>query len=143
MTPRRRRPPAATWRFRGGLGRVDHRFALAAVDRDDGGSLLSASQVKKICQEQKGRRCWVDPGVGDKHDSVTARDIVEGDGLEEELGTMVVLDDDGPWHTMLVHLPVKLHRELGLPLPSPKASTSSFTWTTHGPLQLHNILDKH
>lgn len=58
----------------------------------------------------------VDPGVGNKHNSVTARDIMEGDGLEEELGTVVVLDDDGPWHTMLVHLPVEPHCELGLPL---------------------------
>uniref|UniRef100_A0A0D9ZC18 Uncharacterized protein n=1 Tax=Oryza glumipatula TaxID=40148 RepID=A0A0D9ZC18_9ORYZ len=57
MTPRRRRPAAAIWRFRGGLERVDHRCALTAVDRDDGGSLLSASPANmyKLMQSKRGR----------------------------------------------------------------------------------------
>uniref|UniRef100_A0A0D9ZC17 Uncharacterized protein n=1 Tax=Oryza glumipatula TaxID=40148 RepID=A0A0D9ZC17_9ORYZ len=159
MTPRRRRPAAAIWRFRGGLERVDHRCALTAVDRDDGGSLLSASP---------------DPGVGNKHNSVTARDIMEGDGLEEELGTVVVLDDDGPWHTMLVHLPVEPHSNMYKLMQSKRgrngersvlwSATVALTswqvmlfpktsWTLSrseavkslgsSPLQLHSILDKH
>ena len=41
-----------------------------------------------------------------------AGDVVEGDGLEEELGGVVVLDDDGAWDAVLLHLPVEGDREL-------------------------------
>ena len=41
-----------------------------------------------------------------------AGDVVEGDGLEEELGGVVVLDDDGAWNALLLHLPVEGDAEL-------------------------------
>jgi hypothetical protein len=56
----------------------------------------------------------VDPGVGDEGDGAAAGHVVEGDCLEEELGGVVVLDDDGPRHSQLLHLPVERDAELGL-----------------------------
>lgn len=56
----------------------------------------------------------VDPGVGDEDDGAVAGDVVEGDGLEEELGGVVVLDDDGAGYAHLLHLPLERHPELGL-----------------------------
>ena len=56
----------------------------------------------------------VDPGVGDEGHRAAPRHVVEGDGLEEELGGVVVLDDDGARHAQLLHLPVEGHAEFGL-----------------------------
>ena len=56
----------------------------------------------------------VDPGVGDESHRAAPRHVVEGDGLEEELGGVVVLDDDGARRAQLLHLPVEGHAELGL-----------------------------
>ena len=58
----------------------------------------------------------VDPGVGEEDDGAgAAGDVVEGDGLEEELVAVVVLDDDGPRHAELVDVPVERHAEPRLP----------------------------
>jgi hypothetical protein len=56
----------------------------------------------------------VHPRVGDEGEGAAAGDVVEGDGLEEELGAVVVLDDDGSRDAQLRHLPVEGDAELGL-----------------------------
>jgi hypothetical protein len=56
----------------------------------------------------------VHPRVGDEGEGAAAGDVVEGDGLEEELGAVVVLDDDGSRDAQLPHLPVEGDAELGL-----------------------------
>jgi hypothetical protein len=60
----------------------------------------------------------VHPRVGDEGEGAAAGDVVEGDGLEEELGAVVVLDDDGSRDAQLRHLPVEGDAELDSPVVS-------------------------